>query len=99
MSDNTLHAIIHGASIAAGAAGAGLAQIPGSDNLVITPIQLSMITALGLLHGDEVTKQGAVAILAQVSARCYWAYHLTTSCRLDTRIWKCFKCGNCCFNN
>ena len=28
--------VIHGASVAAGTAGAGLAQIPGSDNLVIT---------------------------------------------------------------
>ena len=39
------HAIIHTASASAAAAGAGLAQLPGSDNAVITPIQLASYIA------------------------------------------------------
>lgn len=35
---NKCHGIIHGASLAAAGAGAGLAQIPGSDSAVIVPI-------------------------------------------------------------
>ena len=38
-------AIIHGASVAAGAAAAG-AIIPGSDSVAIAPVQVGMITAL-----------------------------------------------------
>lgn len=37
------HGIIHSASVAAARVGAGLAQIPLSDNVVITPIQIGMI--------------------------------------------------------
>ena len=38
-------AIIHGASVASGAAAAG-AIIPGSDSVAIMPVQVAMITAL-----------------------------------------------------
>lgn len=41
------HAIIHTASASAAAVGAGLAQLPGSDNAAITPIQLAMTVSLG----------------------------------------------------
>lgn len=39
--------VIHAASVAAGAIGAGLAQIPCSDNALITPLQLTMTVSLG----------------------------------------------------
>ncbi len=62
------HAIIHGAAASAAAAGAGLAQIPGSDNAVITPIQIAMIIALGRLHGADVGEQAAMTMLSTASA-------------------------------
>ena len=68
----SVSAIIHGASAAAGAAGAGLAQIPGSDNAVITPIQVAMIVAIGKVHGQELSKSAALS----VSQRC-----ISRSCR------------------
>ena len=58
------HAIIHAASLAAGAVGAGLAQIPCSDNAVITPIQLTMTVSLGRVFGVELTESAAKASLA-----------------------------------
>jgi uncharacterized protein (DUF697 family) len=41
------HAIIHIASTATAAVGAGLAQLPGIYNAVIVPIQAGMILSLG----------------------------------------------------
>ena len=55
------HAIIHAASAAAGGVGAGLAQLPCSDNAVITPIQLGMIVSLGGVFGISVTRPAAEA--------------------------------------
>ena len=63
-----IHAIIHSASATAAAAGAGLAQFPCSDYLIITPIQVAMITAIGEVHGLTMTKKSALAILAAAAA-------------------------------
>lgn len=60
--------IIHGAAGAAAAAGGSMAQVPTSDNAVITPIQVSMIMALGRLHDVELDKPAALAILSSASA-------------------------------
>lgn len=57
------HAIIHSASLSAGAVGAGLAQLPCSDNAVITPIQLSMTIALGRVFGIELNDTAAKAAI------------------------------------
>lgn len=65
---NKCHGIIHGASVSAGAVGIGLAQIPCSDNAVITPIQLAMTVALGRVFGIELTESSAKAALASVAA-------------------------------
>ena len=66
--NDKIHCIIRGASTAAAAAGSGLAQLPGSDNAVITPIQLAMITAIASIHGRDVSEAGALAILSSASA-------------------------------
>lgn len=41
------HSIIHSAALAAASVGAGFAQMPGSDNAVIVPIQITMTISLG----------------------------------------------------
>lgn len=54
--------IIHSAATAAGAAGAGLAQLPCSDSAVITPVQLAMTISLGREFGIELTESSASAM-------------------------------------
>ncbi len=61
------HAIIHSASVSAGAIGAGLAQIPCSDNAVIAPIQIAMTIALGRVFGLELSDSAARATLVSVA--------------------------------
>ena len=70
---NTRHtilcnAIIHSSSAATAAVGAGLAQAPGSDNAVITPIQIGMVTALGKVFGISISKCEAEAAIASAIA-------------------------------
>ena len=62
------HAIIHTASTAAAGVGAGLAQIPGSDNAVITPIQLTMTISLGKVFGKTLTESMGLAAMGSVAA-------------------------------
>lgn len=54
--------IIHTASAAAGAAGAGLAQIPGSDSAAIVPAQTAMTIGLGLVFGLKLSEYGAATV-------------------------------------
>ncbi len=63
-----VHTIIHGAAASAAAVGTGLAQIPGSDNVVITPIQVAMIIAIGEVHGQQLSKAAALSTLSAASA-------------------------------
>lgn len=60
--------IIHTASVSAAAVGAGMAQVPGSDNLVLTPIQLAMTISLGEVFKINLDKSTAGAMLASESA-------------------------------
>lgn len=60
--------IIHTASSSAAAVGAGLAQVPGSDNLVITPIQLTMAISLGKVFGITLDQCAAKAAVASAAA-------------------------------
>ncbi len=60
--------IIHAASTAAGAIGAGLAQIPTSDNLIIAPIQIAMAISLGAVFGINIDKSQAKALAASSAA-------------------------------
>ena len=65
-----VHLVIHSAATTCGMVGAGLAQAPGSDNLVITPIQISMIIAIGEIHGRKVDKEAALCLLtSQIAGR------------------------------
>lgn len=57
------HTIIHTASGSAAAVGAGLAQLPLADNVVITPIQITMIISLGKVFEQEITKTVAKGLL------------------------------------
>jgi uncharacterized protein (DUF697 family) len=61
------HGIIHGASAAAASIGAGLSQIPLSDNVLITPIQIGMIISLGTVLDIKLSKSAAAAILGTVA--------------------------------
>lgn len=56
------HAIIHTASTAAAAVGAGLAQIPMSDSAVLVPIQITMIVSLGLVFDVHLTESAAKGV-------------------------------------
>ena len=62
------HGMIHGASVAAGAAGAAGAQLPMADNAVITPIQIGMIIALAKVFDQNLTKEAAFGVLKGAGA-------------------------------
>jgi uncharacterized protein (DUF697 family) len=62
------HAIIHTASVAAGGVGTGLSQIPLSDNLIIAPIQITMVTSIGAVFNIKVTDGMAKGILSTLAA-------------------------------
>ncbi|MFT8890110.1 MAG: hypothetical protein ABF449_10630 [Ethanoligenens sp.] len=61
------HAIIHAASALAAGIGAGLAQLPCSDNAAIIPIQITMVISLGAVFGVELSKSTATATLASAT--------------------------------
>ncbi len=67
------HAAIHTASAACAAIGAGLAQVPCSDSLLITPIQLAMSIALAKVFDleldDGVHKAGIASASATIVGR------------------------------
>lgn len=58
------HAIIHANSVAAGAVGAGLAQLPASDSIVIIPIQIEMTILLGKVFELEISETAAASLTA-----------------------------------
>lgn len=60
--------IIHSASVATGGVGTGLAQIPLADNVLITPIQVAMITSLGKVFNVKVTESVAKGIIGSAVA-------------------------------
>ena len=45
-----------------------MAQIPGSDNAVITPIQLTMTISLGKVFGVTLTESAAKAAIGSLAA-------------------------------
>ena len=63
-----IRTIIHSSATAAATAGAGLAQIPGSDNAVIMPIQIAMIISIAEVHGQALSATAAASTLTAASA-------------------------------
>ena len=63
------HTIIHTASASAAAIASGLAQLPGSDNALIAPIQMTMIISLGRVFDIEVTKSALSTMAAALTAK------------------------------
>lgn len=61
-------AIIHTASVAAAGAASGMAQLPGSDNAVLTPIQLTMTISLGKVFNKTLDESAAKAAIGSVAA-------------------------------
>ncbi len=62
------HAIIHSASAAAAGIGGGLAQVPGSDNAIITPIQLTMTISLGKVFDRTISESAAKSAIGSLAA-------------------------------
>ncbi len=62
------HKIIHSAASSAALPAAGLAQIPLSDTVLITPIQITMIIALGEVFNIRIGESTAKSILAGATA-------------------------------
>ena len=62
------HGIIHAAAAAAGAVGAGLAQIPLADNIPITTIQVGMITSIAKVFDIDLAEGAAKGLLAGFAA-------------------------------
>ena len=60
--------IIHTASLAAGAVSTGLAQLPGSDNAVISTIQLGMVIRIGRVFGMELEDSVAKAAIGSAAS-------------------------------
>ena len=55
--------IIHAGGAASAAVGGGLAQVPGGDSVLIMPVQVAMIIALGKVFGIEVTESAARSVI------------------------------------
>jgi uncharacterized protein (DUF697 family) len=66
--ENKCHAIIHSAATICAGIGAGMSQLPGSDNALIIPVQIGMIISLGAVFGTELTESAAKAALAAEAA-------------------------------
>ena len=63
-----IHGLIHTAAAACAAVGGGLAQAPGSDTAVITPIQVAMVVAVGREHGVPTSGAAAAKLILPFSA-------------------------------
>ena len=61
------HGIIHAAATAAAGVGAGLAQVPGGDALLIVPIQIGMIVGLGKVFGVHLAEATAKAVVLSMA--------------------------------
>ena len=68
MADTGVHVIIHGASVAAGGIGAGLAQIPGADMPVLAGLQATMIMGIAQQYNVTLQKWAAADLVMTFAA-------------------------------
>jgi uncharacterized protein (DUF697 family) len=68
ISNRKIAGIIHGTSACCAAIGGGLAQVPGSDSVAITPLQVAMISAIADQHGQHLPKDAAAKLLLPFAA-------------------------------
>jgi uncharacterized protein (DUF697 family) len=66
--NKSVDTIIHAAAASAAAVGGGLAQIPGADMPVICGIQTTMIFAIGVRRGADITEAAAADLLMTFAA-------------------------------
>ena len=64
-----IHAIIHGASVAAAGVGVGLAQVPFADIPPLMAIQSAMVVAIGKQHGVKMAESAAEKLIGLVATR------------------------------
>ena len=60
---NKCQVVIHTAATAAAGIGAGFAQLPGSDNVALGAVQISMAIALGSIFGIQVSATAARGLI------------------------------------
>ena len=60
--------IIHGAAVLAGGVGFAGAQLPTADNLILVPILICMIMALGVVFEKRLNESAAKSALATATA-------------------------------
>jgi len=93
-----VHGIIHGAAASAAGVGAGLAQLPMADHIPISAIQISMISAIALVHGRTVSEAGATSLLGTFTATMGGRAVSQFLVGMDTRRWECnqrvYGCGD-----
>lgn len=61
--------IIHSTAAASGVVAGGLVVLPGSDNVIITPIMVGMVAAIGKCCGKDLEKADILSILKSASLR------------------------------
>jgi len=60
--------IIHGAAVLAGSVGFAGAQLPTADNVILVPIQICMIMALGAVFDKRLNESATKSALATATA-------------------------------
>lgn len=63
-----VHGIVHTTALSCGGIGAGLAQLPTSDNVPITALQIAMVKAIALVHGRTLSDAMAAGMLGSFTA-------------------------------
>lgn len=56
--------LIHGAALLGALVGAGLAQLPSSDNVILVPIEILLVVSLGSVFGMRLRHSYRTALIA-----------------------------------
>lgn len=60
--------IIHGTALAGGFVASGLAQIPGSDNAILVPLEILMVIGLGSVFAIRIRQSYRISIILGTAA-------------------------------